>query len=154
MSAGNGSLRVWAPISSLRYVNSERRSRRQVAAAESARSANRSPVWLWVPSETFRWMTGARSARSAGLLVGSTPSTVVKVHSAGHTLSRLLANRRCQRVGRLLGEAASSNWRSSVWTGAISAISPVAVVVLVLIGAPSREHPAGEFQALFAEGLL
>ena len=45
-----------------------------MAAAESARSANRSPSSLWVPSEIFRWMTGARSARSAGLLAGSTPS--------------------------------------------------------------------------------
>ena len=44
---------------------------RQVAAAERARSAKRSPLWLWVPSESFRWMTGPRSARSAGLLVGS-----------------------------------------------------------------------------------
>ena len=82
---------------------------RQVAAAESARSANRSPLSLWVPSESFRWMTGARSARSAGLLVGSTPSMVVKVQSAGQTLSRLLANWRCQRVRRLFGLAASSS---------------------------------------------
>ncbi len=56
---------------------------RQVVAAERARSANRSPVSLWVPSESFRWMTGPRSARSAGLLVGSTPSVVVNVQSAG-----------------------------------------------------------------------
>jgi len=101
-------------------VKNERLCRRQVAAAESARSANRSPSWHWVPSETFRWMTGARSARSAGLLVGSTPSVVVKVYSAGQTLSRLLAKRRRQRVRLLFGLAASSSARSSVWIGAIS----------------------------------
>ena len=78
---------------------------RQVVAAESARSANRSPVSLWVPSESFRWITGPRSARSAGLLVGSTPSVVVKVQSAGQTLSRLFANCRCQRLRRLFGLA-------------------------------------------------
>jgi hypothetical protein len=31
---------------------------------------------------------------------------------------------------------------------------PVAVVVLVLVDAPGGEHPAGELEALFAEGLL
>src|SRR2546430_10488740 len=72
---------------------------RQVAAAERARSANRSPLWLWVPSESFRWMTGPRSARSAGVLVGSTRSIVLKVQSAGQTLRRLLANWRCPPVG-------------------------------------------------------
>ena len=80
-----------------------------MAAAESARSAKRSPSWLWVPRESFRWMTGARSARSAGLLVGSTPSVVTKVQSAGQILSRLLANRRCQRVRLLLRLACSSS---------------------------------------------
>jgi hypothetical protein len=68
-------------------------------------------------------MTGPRSARSAGLLVGSTPSMVVKVQSAGQTLSRLLANWRCQRLRRLLGEARWSSFRSSVWTWEISAWS-------------------------------
>ena len=125
-----------------------------MAAAESARSAKRSPSLLWVPSETLRWMTGARSARSAGLLVGSTPGRVMKVQSAGQTLSRLLANRRCQRVRRLLGDGVSSSARSSVWIGAISALELFAVVVLVLVGAPGGEHSAGELEALFAEGLL
>jgi len=55
-------------------------------------------------------MTGAWSARSAGLLVGSIPSISVKVQSAGQTLSRLFANRRCQRVRLLFGEAAWSRY--------------------------------------------
>ena len=99
-------------------------------------------------------MTGPRRARSAGLLVGSTPWTVAKVHSAGQTLSRLFANRRCQRVRLLLGEASSSSCRSSVWIGAISVAKPVAVVVLVLVGAPGPEHAVGELEALLAEDLL
>ena len=44
--------------------------------------------------------------------------------------------------------------RSSVWIGAISACEPVAVVVLVLVGAPGGEHAAGELEAVLAEGLL
>ena len=94
---------------------------RQVAAAESARSANRSPWSDRVPCESFRWMTGPRTARSAGLLVGSTPCTLVKVQSAGQTLRRLLENRRCQRVCRLFGLAASSSCRSCVWIGVTAA---------------------------------
>ena len=90
-----------------------------MAVADWARSANRSPVSLCVPSETFRWMTGARSARSAGLLVGSTPWTVTNVQSAGQTLSRLLANGRCQRVRLLFGLASSRSCRSSVWSGSV-----------------------------------
>ena len=54
-------------------------------------------------------MTGARSDRSAGLFVGSTPSIMVKVQSAGQTFSRLFANRRCQRLRAFLGEASSSS---------------------------------------------
>ena len=86
--------RVWAVSSSVRKSNGERCCWRQVAAAESARSANRSPSSLRVPCESFRWITGVRSARSAGLLVGSTPGWVAKVQSAAQTLRRLFANRR------------------------------------------------------------
>ena len=94
-----------------------------MAAADWARSAKRSPWVLVVPWESFRWITGPRSARSAGLLVGSTPATVTNVQSAGQTLSRLFANRRCQRVRLLFGEASWSSARSWVWIGAISAAS-------------------------------
>ena len=61
-------------------------------------------------------------ARSAGLFVGSVSGWVVKVQSAGQTLSRLFAKRRCQRVRRLFGLASWSSCRSSVWTWAISAL--------------------------------
>ena len=124
------------------FWNSERRCMRQVAAAERARSANRSPVWLWVPSESFRWMTGPRSARSAGLLVGSTPSMVVKVQSAGQTLSRLLANWRCQRLRRLLRAGVLEQLPQLGLDRGDLGLEPVAVVVLVLVGAPGGEHLA------------
>src|SRR5437763_3307493 len=55
-----------------------------------------------------RSSTGSRtpppSIASARPLVGSTPLVVVKVHSAGQTLSSVLANRRCQRVRLLLAD--------------------------------------------------
>jgi hypothetical protein len=51
-----------AVSSSVSNSNSERRCWRQVAAAESARSANRSPLWLRVRCESFRWMTGPQCA--------------------------------------------------------------------------------------------
>jgi hypothetical protein len=44
-------------------------------------------------------MTAPRRPRSAWLLVGSTPSTRVKVQSAGQRLSRLVAKRRWYVVG-------------------------------------------------------
>ena len=127
---------------------------RQVTAAERARSANRSPLWLWVPSESFRWMTGLRSARSAGLLVGSTPSMVVKVQSAGQTLSRLLANWRCQRVAPALWAGVFEQPPQLGLDRGDLGLEPVAVVVLVLVGAPGGEHLVGEREAVFAEGLL
>ena len=99
-------------------------------------------------------MTGLRSARSAGLLVGSTPSMVVKVQSAGQTLSRLLANWRCQRLRRLFGLASSSSRSQLGLDRGDLGLESVSVVVLVLVGAPGGEHLVGEREALFAEGLL
>jgi hypothetical protein len=72
-------------------LNSERRCRRQLSEADSARSMKRSPSSLRVPWESLRWMTGPRSERSAALLVGSTPGAVTNVQSAGQIFSRLLA---------------------------------------------------------------
>ena len=109
---------------------------------------------LWVPSETFRWMTGPRRARSAGLLVGSIPSIVVKVQSAGQTLSRLLANRRCQRVRLLFGLACFEQLAEFGLDRRDLGLEPGAVVVVVLVGAPRSEHAAGELEPVLAEGLL
>ncbi len=43
-------------------------------------------------------MTGPRRARSAALLVGVTPGTVMNVQSAGQSFRRLFANRPEQSV--------------------------------------------------------
>ena len=48
------------------------------------RSANRQPAPLSEPKLPLRHKTAGRRARSDTLLVGSTPSTRAKVHSAGH----------------------------------------------------------------------
>jgi hypothetical protein len=59
-----------------------RRSRcRQVATTVSSRSANRLPAALSAPKLPVRQRTAGRKARSATLLVGSTPSTRAKVHA-------------------------------------------------------------------------
>jgi hypothetical protein len=57
-------------------------------------------------------MTAPRRPRSAWLLVGSTPSTSVKVYRAGQRLSRFLAKRRWYFVLVLLRAACSSSARS------------------------------------------
>ena len=127
---------------------------RQVAAAERARSANRSPVWLWVPSESFRWMTGLRSARSAGLLVGSTPSIGGEGPERGPDLEQV--------VGELAVPAVAPALRAGVFEqlpqlgldrGDLG-LEPVAVVVLVLVGAPGGEHRLVSGKPCLAEGLL
>jgi hypothetical protein len=73
-----------------------------------------------------------------GLLVDSTPSTVLNVQSAGQTFRRLFANCRCQRLRARFGEAFSSRARSSVPIGAPSPeaviVNGPAVVSLVTIG--------------------
>src|SRR5919199_1665542 len=59
---------------------------RQVATTVNNRSANRLPASLSDPKLPLRQSTAGRRARSARLLVGSTPSTREKVHRAGHHL--------------------------------------------------------------------
>src|SRR6266511_1965120 len=68
-------------------------------------------------------MTAPRRARSAWLLVGSTPLTVAKVQSAGHALSRLRARpRQCLLRGALLeyrrriGLSSRRNARTRRWS--------------------------------------
>ena len=97
-------------------------------------------------------MSGVRVRR--GCWLARRRRSVVKVQSAGQILRRLLANWRCQRVRLLFGLASSSSARSSVWIGGDLGLELVAVVVLVLVGAPGGEHLLGERDALLAEGLL
>ena len=77
-------------------------------------------------------------------MVGSTPSMVVKVQSAGQTLRRLLANWRCQRLRRFLGGGAFEQRSEFGLDLCDLGLESVAVVVLVLVGAPGGEHLVGE----------
>ena len=80
------------------------------------RSTKRQPSTLQQPKHRFRHSTVRRSSRSMKLLVGSTSSTCVNVHSAGSN-----ANRFSQKVATVLSSpkiAPSSKTRCSrFWTG-------------------------------------
>src|SRR3954470_9611778 len=65
----------------LRQSNTFLPCRRHVCTTVSTRSTNRLPCGLSVPPLVLRHNTPCRSARSALLLVGSTPSTATNVHS-------------------------------------------------------------------------
>src|SRR5450830_1980823 len=64
-------------------------------------------------------MTAPRRPRSAWLLVGSTPGTLAKLHSAGQPLSRFFAKLRWRRLRAALRAASSSSARSSSWSGSM-----------------------------------
>jgi hypothetical protein len=97
-------------------------------------------------------MTGPRSARSARLFVGSTPSMVVKVQSAGQTF---------QVVGEPSVPARAAALRAGVFEQLPQlgldrrdlGVEPLAILVL-LVSAPGGEHAAGELESLLAEGHL
>jgi hypothetical protein len=78
-------------------------------------------------------MTGPRSDRSAALLVGSTPSTVTNVQSAGQILRRLLAKPRWYLFlgfwGRLVRAGAELGLDRRHVALETAAVSVVAVVV-------------------------
>lgn len=58
-----------------------RSCRRHVSMAVSSRSTKRLPEADCVPNDSFRQITACRSACSAALFVGSTPSTSAKGHA-------------------------------------------------------------------------
>src|SRR5450759_1268338 len=62
-------------------------------------------------------MTAPRRPRSAWLLVGSTPGTLAKLHSAGQRFRRFLAKLRWRRLRALFPAASSSSARSSSLSG-------------------------------------
>src|SRR5207253_9854418 len=81
---GGGRPRDAASLAATRKSNNRRPCCRQVATTVSSRSANRLPAALSDPKLPLRHSTAGRKARSDTLLVGSTPSTWAKLHSAGH----------------------------------------------------------------------
>ena len=128
---------------------------RQVAAAERARSANRSPLSLWVPSEILRWMTGARSARSAGLLVGSTPSIGGEGPERGPDLEQVVGELPVPAVARVL-RARRPRAAAGVRSGSARSRPGVGGGRGARAGRRARRQNtlAGELEALLAEGLL
>src|SRR5262249_35174509 len=76
----------------------DRCCRRQVSTTDRMRATKVLPRVEWVPYDNRRQITGCRSARSALLLVGSTPGYLVKDQSASHRASRL------RQVSAVFGE--------------------------------------------------
>src|SRR3954467_7994999 len=81
---GGGLLRNAASPAATRNSNTGRPCWRHDATTVNSRSAKRLPAWLSEPKLPLRHSTAGRRARSDTLLVGSTPSSRAKVHSAGH----------------------------------------------------------------------
>src|SRR5207237_7889110 len=84
--SSDGAAVPWSAASpaATRNSNSGRPCWRQEATTVRSRSANRLPASLSAPKLPLRHNTAGRRARSDTLLVGSTPSTRAKVHSARH----------------------------------------------------------------------
>src|SRR5665648_168261 len=97
-------------------------------------------------------MTAPRRPRSAWLLVGSTPGTLAKVHSAGQRFSRFLAKVRWRRLRALFPAASSSSARSSALSGSMR--SPRRAVSVPAALLPGGEQSPRDLQARGAELLL
>src|SRR5439155_13744662 len=89
-SLGGGCPRRSAVMASTRNANTGRPCCRSVCTTVSIRSTNRHPASLWHPNDRRRHNTAGRTARSAALLVGSTPPTQANVHNAGSNRSRFV----------------------------------------------------------------
>ena len=121
--------------------------------AERARSVKRSPSWVRVPWESLRWMTGPRSDRSAALLVGSTPSVVTNVQSAGQIFKRLLAK---PRWYLFLGvfRPASLDERAEFGLDGCHLVGEPGAVLVIAEAVPGVEETTRELEALLAEEFL
>ena len=97
-------------------------------------------------------MTAPRRPRSAWLLVGSTSSVWVKVHSAGQSLRRLRANCRWYLVLVLLREACSSS--AGAWLGVARCGPKRGAVAVLLELLPGLEQVVGDDQAGGSEVFL
>ena len=84
MSVGATSPAHAARTAAVINANSARSCCAHVARTLNSRSTNRQPSALREPKHRLRHSTAGRNARSAALLVGSTPSTRLNVHSASH----------------------------------------------------------------------
>src|SRR5450759_199931 len=98
-------------------------------------------------------MTAPRRPRSAWLLVGSTPGTLAKLHSAGQRLSRFFAKLRWRRLRALL-RAASSRERPQLLLERAGALKQAGTVSVPAELSPGGEQPCGDLEAGRAEVLL
>src|SRR5450759_5252008 len=98
-------------------------------------------------------MTAPRRPRSAWLLVGWTPGTPAKLHSAGQRLSRFLAKVRWRRLRALL-RAASSRERPELLLERAAALAEAGAVSVPAALVPGGEQPGGNLEAGGAELLL
>src|SRR5450830_1896781 len=98
-------------------------------------------------------MTAPRRPRSAWLLVGSTPGTLAKLHSAGQPLSRFFAKVRWRRLRALL-RAASSRERPQLLLERAGALKQAGTVSVPAELSPGGEQPCGDLEAGRAELLL
>jgi hypothetical protein len=76
-----------AAMASVRNAQTLRSCCRQVVTTDRTRSTTWLPSSPWVPIHCVRQVTAGRSARSAALLVGSTPMSVTNGQSASHQVS-------------------------------------------------------------------
>src|SRR5450756_1516398 len=110
----------------------------------------RSPWADWLPCESLRRMTAPRRPRSAWLLVGSTPGTLAKLHSAGQRLSRLPAKVRWRRLRAALARRLLEQ-RSELLLERAEALAEAVAVTVSSELSPGGEQPCGDLQAGRAE---
>src|SRR4051812_37930668 len=112
---GGALRRTAASPAATKNANNGRPCCRQVATTVRSCSANRLPASLLEPILPLRHSTAGRRARSATLLVGSTPSTRAKIHSARH---HLLSSRHSAAAFRSGFSCPRRNSRPSrAWSG-------------------------------------
>ena len=98
-------------------------------------------------------MTAPRRPRAAWLLVGSTPGTLAKVHSAGQRLSRLPAKVRWRRLRAALARRLLEQ-RSELLLERAEALAEAGAVSVPAALLPGGEQPFGDLKAGRAELLL
>jgi hypothetical protein len=119
---GAGAPRQAACIASAKNPNSSRPCWAQVARTLSIRSTKRQPSSLREPKLPFRHNTACRSARSAVLLVGSSPSRREKANKLSHCPNSLRL--KCAIFGCGSPNPRTRQSRNAVRTGMSACCNP------------------------------
>ena len=117
------------------------------------RSSRSTCIWLICCASHAVRSSKSRVYREPALAHG-TPSYTSPQPGQYKRLSRHSITQRKPPRSSARQRLCSSSWRSWVWIRHDLGLEPVVVVVLVLVGPPRGEHPAGELETVFAEGLL